>query len=160
MMTKCLILLGIAVLVCVPAAATGQSTAPSDTSTPPSYVYVAPNVLQFDAERVFTSFTLTNTTAFWFNPQVYLIDLDGVIVRRFSPLLKAFGSWQKPSTDLLDEDFQGSIWIVSSEPIAASVFMYQYSPKDGALTSLGSGKLEQVSAEVAAGVLKRVAAGD
>lgn len=157
MMKKWSILFGILVLSCIPVLAAtsgGQSTATPDTSSSASYVYVAPNVLQIGANQVFSSFTLTNTTPYWFNPQVYLVNLDGEVVRHFSPLLKGFGTWQEASTSLLKEDFQGSIWIVSAQPIAASSFIYQYDSKAGALALLGNDKLEQISPEAANNALQ------
>ncbi len=157
MMKKWSILFGILVLLCVPvlsATSGGQSPAAPDASGSASYVYVAPNVLQINASQVFSSFTLTNTTPYWFNPQVYLVNLDGEVVRHFSPLLKGFGTWQEASSSLVKEDFQGSIWIVSAQPIVASSFIYQYDSATGALTLLGNDKLEQVTPEAADNALQ------
>ncbi len=153
MKKKLPILVAVVVLLCSPALPAGQAAEPQSSDSP-SYVYVAPNVLEIDANKIFSSFTLTNTTPFWFNPRVYLVDLDGEIVRQFSPMLKGFGTWQKATIDLLETDFQGSIWILSPQPIVASAFIYQYEPKSGGLTLLGNGKLDQVAPEAAADALK------
>lgn len=156
MMNKSMILFGLAVVLCASWAWAEQSPAALDGSTPPSYVYVASSVVQIDSSDAFTSFTLTNTTPYWFNPQIYLIDLDGVIVRQFSPLLKGFGSWQKASSDLLTGDFQGSVWIISAQPIVASAFIYQYDAKAGSLTLLGNSTLERMTPDVASDIVQRV----
>jgi hypothetical protein len=157
MAKKLFILLGIMVLVCVPAVAAesaGQTPAAADNPDSSSHVYVASNVLQIDANQIFSSFTLTNTTPFWFNPHIYFVNTDGEIVRDFAPLLKGFATWQKPSTEFLSEDFQGSIWIVSPQPIVASAFIFQLDSKTGSLTLLGNNKLEQVAPEAADNALQ------
>jgi hypothetical protein len=122
----------------------------------PSNVYVASNVVQWEGANVFTTFTLTNTTSFWFNPRIYLINLDGEIVRQFAPLIKGFGSWQKPTTELIDEDFQGSVWIISPQPIVASAFIHQLR-EDGTVSLVATNSLEKIDRDVADAVLERLA---
>jgi hypothetical protein len=113
-----------------------------------SYVYVAPNIVHARAHDIFTTLALTNTSIYWFNPRIYLIDADGEIVREFAPLLKGFGTWQKTSVDFLPEDFQGSAWIVSAQPIVATAFIHQLKA-DGSLVMLGSFALERMDREAA-----------
>lgn len=105
-----------------------------------AYVYVAPNLIQSRSHGIFSTLALTNTTEYWFNPRIYLVDADGRIVQEFSPLLKGFGTWQKTTVDFLPEDFNGSVWIVSSQPIVASSFMHQLR-EDGSLSLLGNTEL-------------------
>ncbi len=115
------------------------------------YVYVAPNVIQSRAHGIFSTLALTNTTEYWFNPRIYLVNADGEVVKEFAPLLKAFATWQKSSVDFLPDDFNGSVWIVSSQPIVASSFMHQIR-QDGSLSLLGNTELkglETVAAESA-----------
>ena len=107
------------------------------------YIYVAPNAVQAKEFDIFTTITLTNTTDYWFNPRVYLIDPDGEIIWQLSPLLKSYGTWQKATTDIVTEDFRGSIWVVSPEPIVSSAFIHQISGK-GSLSLLGTAKLERI----------------
>ncbi|MEJ2082952.1 MAG: hypothetical protein P8Y94_12470 [Acidobacteriota bacterium] len=152
MVKKLSLFLGIVALLCVPmvsAASEGQSPTAADNSGSTSHVYVAPNVLQLGANQIFSSFTLTNTTPYWFNLHIYFVNTDGEVVRDFSPLLKGFATWQKPSTEFLADDFQGSIWIVSPQPIVASAFIFQLDSKAGSLTLLGNNKLDEVAPESA-----------
>jgi hypothetical protein len=114
----------------------------------PSNVYVGSNVVQVQDADVFTTFTLTNTTAFWFNPRVYLINLDGEIVRQFAPLIKGYGSWQKTSVDLISEDFQGSVWIISPQPIVAAAFIHQLR-QDGTVSLVATNGLERMDRDEA-----------
>lgn len=118
-----------------------------------TYIYVAPNVIQSRAAAIFTTFALTNTSEYWFNPRIYLIDPDGEIVARFNPLLKGFGTLQKTTGDFLLEDFQGSVWIVSPQPIVASAFIHQ-SKLDHSLALLGTAGLEKMEAQAAVAALK------
>ena len=148
----CSLWLGVAVVAAEPSSTTNETT------TTTASILVGSNVIQTSEYHIFTSFTLTNTTPFWFNPQIYLIDANGVIVRKFAPLIKSFGTWQKPSGDFIDEDFQGSIWIVSSQPLVASAFIYQYEPESGKLTLLGNSQLSTVTPEAADAALQRFAA--
>ena len=108
------------------------------------HIYVAPNAVQAKEFGIFTTVTLTNTTDYWFNPRVYLIDPDGEIILQLSPLLKSYGTWQKASTDIVSEDFRGSIWVVSPEPIVSSAFIHQMNGA-GSLSLLGTAKLERIS---------------
>jgi hypothetical protein len=107
------------------------------------YIYVAPNAVQAREFNIFTTITLTNTTDYWFNPRVYLIDPDGDIIWQLSPLLKSYGTWQKASTDIVPEDFRGSIWVVSPQPIVSSAFIHQMNGT-GLLSLLGTAKLERI----------------
>jgi hypothetical protein len=108
-----------------------------------NYVYVAPNAVQAQELGIFTTITLTNTTGYWFNPRIYLIDPNGGIIRQLTPLLKSFGTWQKASVDIIAEDFRGSVWIVSPQPIVSAAFIHQFRD-DGSLSLLGNSKLEQI----------------
>lgn len=117
-----------------------------------SRVYVAPNLVQNRDHGIFSTLTLTNTSEYWFNPRVYLVNTDGEIVKEFAPLLKGFGTWQKTTVDFLPEDFNGSVWIVSPQPIVASSFIHQIR-EDGTLGLLGNTELrglEPAAAEAAA----------
>jgi hypothetical protein len=109
-----------------------------------NYIYVAPNVIQARALNVFTTFALTNTTEYWFNPRICLVSPAGDIVHQFVPLLKGFGSWQKASVDLLVEDFIGSVWIVSSQPIVGLALIHQIN-EDESLTLVGNAEFERIS---------------
>ncbi len=101
------------------------------------HVYVAPNLVQSRAHGIFSTLTLTNTTEYWFNPRIYLVDADGNVIKQFAPLLKGFATWQKSSVDFLPADFSGSIWIVSSQPVVAAAFIHQIR-EDGTLSLLGN----------------------
>lgn len=107
------------------------------------YVYVAPNAVQAQQLGIFTTVTLTNTTHYWFNPKICLIDPDGEIVKQLTPLLKSFGTWQKASVDIIDEDFRGSIWVIAPHPIVSAAFIHQLG-EDGGLSLLGNSKLELI----------------
>jgi hypothetical protein len=120
------------------------------------HVYVAPSVVQSRAHDIFTTLALTNTSVYWFNPRIYLIDFDGEIVRQFAPLLKGFGTWQKASVDFLAEDFQGSVWIVSPQPIVATAFIHQVK-SDGSVALLGNFGLERMEREAAEALRQRAA---
>jgi len=109
-----------------------------------SYVYVAPNAVQSSELGIFTTITLTNTTNYWFNPKIILIDPDGEIVSQLTPLLKSFGTWQKASVDIVAEDFRGSVWVVSPQPIVSASFIHQFN-SDGSLSLLGNSKLERIN---------------
>lgn len=113
------------------------------------HVYVASNLVQSRSHGIFSTLTLTNTTEYWFNPRIYLVDTEGNVVKEFAPLLKGFATWQKSSVDFLPEDFSGSIWIVSTQPVVATTFMHQIRG-DGTLSLLGNAAL--VDLEPAAGV--------
>jgi hypothetical protein len=113
------------------------------------HVYVASNLVQSRAHGIFSTLTLTNTTEYWFNPRIYLVDAEGNVVKEFAPLLKGFATWQKSSVDFLPEDFNGSIWVVSTQPVVATAFMHQIHD-DGTLSLLGNAAL--VDLEPAAGV--------
>ena len=108
-----------------------------------TYVYVAPNAVQVEELGIFTTIALTNTTNYWFNPKIYLIDPDGDVVSQLTPLLKSFGTWQKATVDIVAEDFRGSVWVVSSHPIVSAAFIHQFN-LDGGLSLLGNTKLEEV----------------
>ncbi len=140
------------VLLCVAPAMAEDSVSEAVT---PSNVYVGSNVLQVKDANVFTTFTLTNTTSFWFNPRIYLINLDGEIVRQFAPLMKAFGSWQKTSIDLIGDDFQGSVWIVSPQPIVASAFIHQLHD-DGTVSLVTTNSLQRMDRDVADAVIQNL----
>jgi len=131
--------------------------ADSTLPTPPEggYLYVAPNVFQSKANGVFTTFALTNTTPFWFNPHIYLIDADGAVVKEFAPLLKGFGTWQKTTVEFVSEDFQGSIWVVSPQPIVSTAFIHQLRD-DGTLTLLGSTELRKLDDAGAASAVQHL----
>jgi hypothetical protein len=109
-----------------------------------NYVYVAPNAVQAEELGIFTTITLTNTTKYWFNPRIYLIDPDGEIIIQLTPLLKSFGTWQKASVDIVTEDFRGSVWVVSPQPIVSASFIHQFSG-DGSLSLLGNTQLERIN---------------
>ena len=111
-----------------------------------NYVYVAPNAVQARELGIFTTITVTNTTNYWFNPRIYLIDPDGEIVSQLTPLLKSFGTWQKASVDIVAEDFRGSVWVVSPQPIVSASFIHQFNG-DGSLSLLGNSKLERINSE-------------
>ena len=108
------------------------------------YVYVAPNAVQAEDLDIFTTITLTNTTSYWFNPRIYLIDPNGEIIRQLAPLMTSFGTWQKASIDIVEEDFRGSVWVVSPQPIVSSAFIHQLRD-DGSLSLLGNVKLERIN---------------
>jgi len=116
----------------------------SGAKTTSKYVYVAPNAVQARELGIFTTITLTNTTNYWFNPTIYLIDPEGEIITQLAPLLKSFGTWQKASVDILEEDFRGSVWVISPQPIVSASFIHQFNP-DGSLSLLGNAKLELVN---------------
>jgi hypothetical protein len=141
------LLIGV-LLITVLASATGRAAAGRE-----NYVYVAPNVIQARALNVFTTFALTNTTEYWFNPRICLVNPAGDIVYQFAPLLKGFGSWQKASIDLLLEDFAGSVWIVSSQPIVGLALIHQIN-EDGSLTLVGNAKFERISNTAAQALTK------
>jgi len=109
-----------------------------------SYVYVAPNAVQAQEFGIFTTITVTNTTNYWFNPTIYLIDPDGEIITQLNPLLKSFGTWQKATVDIVTEDFRGSVWVVAPQPVVSAAFIHQFN-LDGSLSLLGNSKLEEVN---------------
>lgn len=111
-----------------------------------NYVYVAPNAVQAKELGIFTTITLTNTTDYWFNPRIYFIDPNGEIVTQLTPLLKSFGTWQKASVDIVAEDFRGSVWVVSPQPIVSASFIHQFNG-DGSLSLLGNSKLERINSQ-------------
>lgn len=139
------------------AAALGSE--PSQGPTTSETVYVAPNVVQAKDLQVFTTFAITNATPFWFNPRIYLVNQDGEIVRQFAPLLKGFGTWQRTTLDLIDSDFQGSVWIVSPQPVVASAFLHQLQ-EGGKLVLLGNTELREMAADVAAVALQQLTAAE
>jgi hypothetical protein len=108
-----------------------------------SYIYVAPNAVQAQELGIFTTVTLTNTTDYWFNPKICLIDPNGEIVGQLTPLLKSFGTWQKASVDIVPQDFSGSIWVISPHPIVSAAFIHQFN-EDGGLSLLGNARLELI----------------
>jgi len=108
-----------------------------------NYIYVAPNAVQAKDLGIFTTITLTNTTKYWFNPCIYLVDPDGEIISRLTPLLKSFGTWQRASVDIVTEDFRGSVWVVSSQPVVSVSFIHQFNA-DGTLSLIGNSRLEPV----------------
>jgi hypothetical protein len=108
-----------------------------------SYVYVSPNAVQAQELGIFTTIALTNTTKYWFNATIYLIDPDGEIVTQLAPLLKSFGTWQKATVDIVAEDFRGSVWVISPQPVVSTSFIHQFN-LDGSLSLLGNSKLEEV----------------
>jgi hypothetical protein len=107
------------------------------------HTYVAPNAVQVQELGIFTTIALTNTTHYWFNAKIYLIDPDGEVVTQLNPLLKSFGTWQKATVDIVAEDFRGSVWVISPQPIVSAAFIHQFNP-DGDLSLLGNTKLEEV----------------
>lgn len=109
-------------------------------------IYLAPNVIQKSEADVFTSFAVTNTTPYWFNVRIYLISAEGEIVQERTPLLKGYGTWQQSSGDLTEEDFQGSIWMISPYPLIAVSMNYQLL-QDGKLTHLATVRLEKLDSD-------------
>lgn len=107
------------------------------------YVYVAPNAIQAGDLNIFTTITMTNTTDYWFNPSIYLIDPEGEVIKQLAPLLKSFGTWQRASVDIVADDFRGSVWVVSPQPIVAAAFIHQLG-NNGTLSLLGNSRLELV----------------
>lgn len=147
-------ILGLVLLLCFPTIS-GQGTSPAEAQEQSTYVYVAPNVVQVrSANDIFTTFALTNTTEYWFNPRIYLVDLEGDVVRHFAPLLKGFGTWQKSSVSLMPEDFHGSVWILSSQPIVGTAMIHQSS--NGSLTLLGSTELKLMEPKAAESLRQRL----
>ena len=146
------------ILVITMVAATGifgQQAETAGAAQTDDQVYVAPNVVQSRDFNIFTTFALTNTTPYWFNPRIYLINSDGEIVRQFAPLLKGYGTWQKSSVDLIPDDFQGSVWIISAQSIVASAMIHQVKA-DQSLSLLGTAGIEQMNRDVAEAMLQRV----
>ncbi|GAB4251180.1 MAG: hypothetical protein Kow00109_26970 [Acidobacteriota bacterium] len=147
------------VVLCFPGGSFAAASAgePAQSPAATETVYVAPNVVQAKDLNVFTTFAITNATPFWFNPRIYLVNQDGEVVRQFAPLLKGFGTWQRTTLDLIDSDFQGSIWIVSPQPIVASAFLHQL--RDGReLQLLGNTELRRMDGEVAETALQQLTA--
>jgi hypothetical protein len=129
----------------------------SESPIPPTdgYVYVAPSAYQSLAQNIYSSFGLTNLTEYWFNIHIFFVNSNGEIVRKVSPLLKGFGTWQKATVDLLPNDFQGSVWIISEQPVVSSSFIHQIG-SDGRLSLLGTVAIEQVDTKLAEPLMLRL----
>lgn len=117
---------------------------PSESES--NYVYLAPNVIQNADAGVFSSFAFTNTSPYWFNLSVYLVSTEGEIVLQLTPLLKGFGTWQQSSGALIQENFQGSIWVVSAHPLVGVSMNYQLRAGNQ-LSNLATVQLERLSSE-------------
>lgn len=111
-----------------------------------NYVYVASNAIQYQELSIFVAVAITNTTEYWFNPVIYFLDTDGKVLRKVAPLIKGRSTWQKASSDLVTEDFQGSVWIVSPHPLIATTFIYQLIDSD-ILILLGSSNLRRIKVD-------------
>lgn len=121
----------------------------------PQHVYVSSTVIHNAASRVFSSFAVTNTTRFWFNPDIYLVDRDGQVVHHASPLLKGFGTWHDISGSLLSDDFNGSIWIVSSQPLVVNSYTHQ-ADEDGHVTLLASSEAKAMTASAVEAIVQNL----
>ena len=106
-----------------------------------AYLYVSPAVIQDYELNIFTTIAITNTTEYWFNPRIFVLDSNGETIYNCAPLLHGRGTWQKASSDLIQDDFKGSIWIVSEQPIEAVTYIHQ---RDGnKLTLLGAYQMKE-----------------
>ncbi len=148
--------LTVALVISLPTLSAAGSEITQSSATEQT-VYVAPNVVQVRSLDIFTTFALTNATFYWFNPRIYFVNEDGEIVREVAPLLKGYATWQRTSLDLLDEDFHGSVWIVSPQPIVASAFLHQLQDGDKLLL-LGNTELRRMDPEVARNALQQLIA--
>jgi len=119
------------------------------------HVYVAPSAYQSLAQNIYSSLGLTNLTEYWFNAHIYFVDSNGKIVRKVSPLLKGFGTWQRSTRDLIPDDFQGSVWIITGQPIASSAFIHQ-AVANGGLSLLGTVAIKEVDSSLAAPLMERL----
>lgn len=105
------------------------------------YVYVAPIVKHDPAHGVFTTFAVTNTTQWWFNPSVNLVNSEGDKTATIVPLMKGFGTWQSTTYSIIGEPFHGSVWIVSAEPLIGFCYIHQLH-EDGTIGLIANAKLE------------------
>lgn len=150
-MKKMSTLLLVILLLSIPNWETAKAAAPESDG----YVYVAPSAYQSLAQNIYSSLGLTNLTEYWFNVHIFFVDSNGEIVRKVSPLLKGFGTWQRATPDLLPNDFQGSVWIISEQPIVSSAFIHQLG-NDGKLSLLGTVEIKQVETKLAEPLMLRL----
>ena len=125
----------------------------------PQYVYVSSTVIHDADSGVFSSFAVTNTTRFWFNPDIYLVNRDGQVVKHSAPLLKGFGTWHEVSGSLLSDEFNGSIWIVSAQPLVVNSYTHQ-EDQEGHVTLLASTEAKQMITSAVESIVESLSAPD